>query len=231
MRTIIITLVFTGWIFHQNSISQTKRLEVIDVKAPCWKEDKLDAAHHAKTRGKSYLFQEAFYLRLSNNKVDEGYPTKITNGWKDLPTYWNSGIQAAVRCEAQKKTYFFKDREYFSIQNGYAVFDLPKKLPGEFNNLPSYFHSNIDAGTYISSTHQMYLFKGNQYVRLINNRVEAGYPKKLPGEFTQLPKSFCSDLDAVMYREGSVYFFKSGQFIKYTNHHIETGSLKSMMGN
>jgi hypothetical protein len=174
----------------------------------------LDAAFHLEKENKNYFFFQKVYSRLSNNKMDLGYPTKIQNGWKDLPQYWNTGIDAALRCEPAKKTIFFKEREYFIIQNGYPVDAFPRKLPGEFKNLPKYFHSNIDAAVYLSSNHRMYLFKGNQYVRIKNSKIEQGYPKKLPGEFKELPKAFCSDIDAVLFYKGETFFYKNGQHAK-----------------
>lgn len=174
----------------------------------------IDAAFHLEKENKNYLFHQNGYSRLSNTKIDTGYPTKIQNGWKDLPQYWNTGIDAALRCTSNKKTIFFKGREYFTIQNGYPVTALPKKLPGEYKNLPRYFHSNIDAAVYVTSNHRMYLFKGSQYVRMKNNKVEQGYPKKMPGEFKQLPKEFCSDIDAVLHSNGDTFFYKNGKSIK-----------------
>lgn len=173
----------------------------------------IDAAFHLEKENKNYFFCQKVYIRLSNDTVDLGYPTKIKNGWKDLPQYWNQGIDAALRCKPDKKTIFFKGREYFTMQNGYPVTPLPKKLPGEFKNLPRYFHSNIDAAVYLDTNQRMYLFKGDQYVRIKNNKVEEGYPKKLPGEFKKLPKEFCSDIDAVLHRNGNTYFYKNDQCI------------------
>ncbi|MFK8004995.1 MAG: hemopexin repeat-containing protein [Saprospiraceae bacterium] len=174
----------------------------------------IDAAFYLEKENKDYFFSQMVYFRLFNNQVDSGYPTKIQNGWKNLPQYWNTGIDAALRCEPNKKTIFFKGREYFIIQNGHRVATVPKKLPGEFKNLPRYFHSNIDAAVYLTTNHRMYLFKGNQYVRIKNNKVEQGYPKKLPGEFKKLPKEYCSDIDAVLHRNGDTFFYKNGQYVK-----------------
>ncbi|MCP3930051.1 MAG: hypothetical protein GY705_13235 [Bacteroidetes bacterium] len=185
-------------------------------------DNHLDAAFHLEKENKNYFFQQKVYLRLSNNKVDLGYPTKIQNGWKDLPQYWNTGIDAALRCEPTRMTTFFKGREYFTIQNGNPVATFPKKLPGEFKNLPRYFHSNIDAAVCLSSNQRMYLFKGNQYVRIKNNKVEQGYPKKLPGEFKLLPKEFCSDIDAALHHNGDIFFYKNGQYAKSIKNEVFT---------
>ncbi len=195
---------------------QIKSQDSVPVIQPIYLEihNQIDAAFHLEKENKDYFFCQKVYSRLSNNKMDLGYPTKIQNGWKDLPQYWNTGIDAALRCEPTKKTIFFKGREYFIIQNGYPVDTFPRKLPGEFKNLPKYFHSNINAAVYLPSNHRMYLFKGNQYVRIKDNKVEQGYPKKMPGEFKNLPKEFCSDIDAVLHHNGDTLFYKNGQSAK-----------------
>ncbi|MFK7774336.1 MAG: hemopexin repeat-containing protein [Saprospiraceae bacterium] len=185
---------------------------LIDPSTYLEKDKNIDAAFHLEKENKNYFFCQEVYLRLSNTKIDLGYPTKIQNGWKDLPQYWNTGIDAALRCDDNKKSIFFKGREYFTFQNGYPAAKFPKKLPGEFSKLPRYFHSNIDAAVYLTSNQRMYFFKGNQYVRIKNNKVEQGYPKKLPGEFADLPKEFCSDIDAVLHHKGNIFFYKNGQY-------------------
>lgn len=173
----------------------------------------LDAAFYSKSEDKGYFFREREFLKSSKDKIDAGYPVKIISRWKQLPIHWNTGIDAISRCEPQEKTIFFKGREYLVFQQGYPVKNRPQKLPGEFKNLPSFFHSNIDAAVYLSDNNTLYFFKGDQYVRLKNNRVEQGYPRKLPGEFHKLPQGFYSDVDAVLYRKGYILFYKKGQYI------------------
>ena len=233
MRALLFFIsMFCLMILNQNGISQVikinpkkknslKYLNADNNKA-------LNAAIYLEKENRNYFFRKGQYLRLLGNKIEEGYPTKIHNGWKDLPQYWRTGIDAAIRCEPTKETIFFKGREYFTIQNGYPVSKIPKKLPGEFMNLPRFFHSNIDAGVYLPNIARLYLFKGNQYVRIKLNKVEQGYPKKLPGEWKNLPTEFCSGIEAALHRSGTTYFFKNGKYVKYSNQKVETGFQKEL---
>ncbi len=102
--------------------------------------------------------------------------------------------------------YIFKGNRYYKykivnkkkvLQAGY-----PKVLPGGWQGLPAGFLSGIDAAVYNPKNKKTYFFKGNLYARLTGIKVDAGYPKRLPGGWSGLPATFARDIDAAVYVKG-----------------------------
>ena len=56
--------------------------------------------------------------------TDLGYPRKISDDWSGLP----DNIDAAVTWTDNKKTYFFKDNQYWKFDNMQPVDGYPKDI-------------------------------------------------------------------------------------------------------
>lgn len=73
----------------------------------------------------------------------------------------------------------------------------------------------VDAAFFHTGEQASYFFQGDRYYRLTGTKVDAGYPKSLPGEWNGLPSEFSAGIDAAVqdpYR-GVIYFFKGNQYI------------------
>lgn len=136
-------------------------------------------------------------------------------------------------------TYVFFGKKYYKYKFDVTgkeapelLSDYPKQLPGGWQNMPDYFHTGIDAAFYYPPTKKTYMFKGGQYIRLSGFKVEAGYPKKLPGGFKGLPKIFQRDIDAAIAvtspkGKARVVLIKNEDFVIFENwQKIHSGKLK-----
>jgi hypothetical protein len=121
------------------------------------------------------------YLRLNDVTVYAGYPTKMPGGWKGMPTSWYGFVNAAFYAKENNRHYFFRGDEYVRL-NGITVDSDPHKS-SKFagGTLPIAFWGGVDAATYRNG--HVYLIKCDQYVRVTNGEMDAGYPKLLEGNW------------------------------------------------
>jgi Hemopexin len=126
---------------------------------------------------------------------------------------WTSGIDAALDTTTAGKIYFFKGSHYSRFTDTTADSGYPLPMPGGWRGLPASWSSGIDAAVAFAPTQKIYLFKGNQYVRVTGTQVDPGYPLRLPGGWRGLPASWHSGIDAALYYEPTqkMYFFKGSQ--------------------
>jgi len=160
---------------------------------------KTDAALLLETNGKTYTFTGRKYSRYSRgnkSQVDKGYPTNMPGGWQNLPSTWNSGIDAAIFFSPNGKSYFFKGNQYVRLSHITVDTGYPTRLPGGWEGLPKEWNKGINAALYFEPNGKSYFFRGNQYVRLTGTKVDAGYPANLPGGWKGLPSSFSKGIDA-----------------------------------
>jgi hypothetical protein len=63
------------------------------------------------------------------------------------------------------------------------------------------------------------MFKGNQYVRLTDTEVDAGFPKLIAGNWPGLPNDYTSRIDAALMRvdTNKIYFFNDRTYVRYSN--------------
>ncbi len=140
--------------------------------------ENVDASFLQKINGKekAYLFSGDEYLRidLATRKMDEGYPVKVTSGWKGV---FPKDIDAAFA--RREKVYFFKgsfvirfDTDNDKIDPGYP------KLISSLSK--TFFKKDIDA-IFNFSDNRIYVFKGSQYLRYNPSKsaVDPHYPKAI----------------------------------------------------
>ena len=114
---------------------------------------------------------------------------------------WTSGIDAALDTTTAGKIYFFKGSHYSRFTDARVDSGYPVLMPGGWRGLPPSWSSGIDAAVAFAPTTKIYLFKGNQYVRLTGTQVDPGYPLRLPGGWRGLPTSWHSGIDAALDHE------------------------------
>ena len=179
---------------------------------------KIDAAVYWKN-GKGYFFEGDKYYQFTPGKgVDAGYPKRIEGNWKGFPPAFNKGIDAALYWKLNKKGYFFKGDKYIrytpdkGVDTGY-----PKKIKGNWKGWPDNFTKGIDAAVYLKDG-KGYFFKGDQYIRHTQEQgIDAGFPKKIRGNWKGLTGVFASDLDAaLLWKNGKLFFFKDEQYMRFT---------------
>ncbi|MBL8398255.1 MAG: hypothetical protein JNL84_08955 [Candidatus Accumulibacter sp.] len=165
--------------------------------------------------------------------MDDGYPKGIADGWNGLPASFQSGIDAALWREDNKKVYFFKGDEYVRLSDTTADAGYPKPIAGSWTGLPASFESGIDAACWRKANNKIYLFKGSQYVRLTGATVDDGYPKSIAGNWQDLPASFQSGVDAVVWRESNdkIYMFKGSEYVRITDTKMDAGYPRAIAGN
>ncbi len=125
--------------------------------------------------GKCYFFKGDSYVRYdwSDDKVDSGYPKKITDGWHGMPNGFTGDFDAIINGEKQfaGKCYFFKGDSYVrydwaddKVDAGY-----PKKIADNWHALPDgytgSFNAALEGDAQFSS--KGYFFKGDYYIRYI----------------------------------------------------------------
>ena len=114
--------------------------------------------------------------------------------WPGMPASFYKGIDAALMRDDNGKIYFFKGSEYVRFSNVSDGVDAgyPKPIAGNWKGLPSTFTSGIDAALWRQSNGKIYLFKGNQYVRIskVEDGMDAGYPKPIAGNWPGMPADF-----------------------------------------
>ncbi len=181
----------------------------------------IDAALYRPDNGKTYLFSGAWYVRYSNinDGIDEGYPKRIASNWQGLPPDFQSHLDAALWRESNQKVYLFKGNQYARLSGSQMDPGYPRPIAGHWKGIPASFEEGIDGAFQRLSNGKIYFFKGSQYVRLTETEMDAGYPAPLTPNWTALPASFASGIDAALMRgdTGQIYFFKDRRYLRYSN--------------
>ena len=94
-------------------------------------------------------------------------------------------------------------------------------------------YAQIDAAFFHHDRNVSYFFQGNQYYRLTGTKVDAGYPKSLPGGWERLPGNFKLGIDAAVYNTNNnkIYFFKGDEYVRITGTKVDVGYPKKIRGN
>lgn len=140
--------------------------------------DRIDAAVQGKgdRAHKIYFFSGAEYWRYDTkqNRVDDGYPQKITAAWRGL---FADGIDAGFLNPVNGKHYFFKGDQYirYDFDKG-ADAGYPKSTPHIWKGLPGHFDCIVMGNG--DRANKAYFFSLGEYWRydLKAGKVDKGYP-------------------------------------------------------
>lgn len=181
----------------------------------------INAAVKWPSNNKIYLFKGDKYVRYDTGEgeMDAGYPKSISAAWRGFPASFTNNIDAAVGWPNKNRLYFFKGDEYIRYDTSKNRVDpgYPKKISAGWSTLPRSFHSNIDAAV-LWPNGKIYFFKGSNYVRYDagRNRVDAGYPKPIAGNWNGFTSEFHNKVSAaVMFPNEYSYYFSDNMYIKY----------------
>eukprot|EP00667_Euglena_gracilis_P015750 EG_transcript_16412 len=89
-----------------------------------------DTAFHCPSNERTYVFKDDVYWRYDGNRLDPGYPKRISEGWPGIP----SAVQAAYQEAQGDKIYFFKGDLYWRYTKTTEAVDAgyPKRIKDEF---------------------------------------------------------------------------------------------------
>ena len=154
----------------------------------------------------SYVFQGDNYWKLTKDSVAAGYPRKIYQDWKGLP----SNIDAAFTWESTRATYFIKGGQYWKFENQRPYPGYPKQLSEGFPGIPT----NLDAAFVWGGNGKIYFFRGSQYWKFdpgSQPHVRSDqYPKSI--SLWGLPDNIQA---ALQWDNGRTYFFKAGDYWRF----------------
>jgi peptidyl-Lys metalloendopeptidase len=180
-------------------------------------------------KGKCYFFKGDSYVRYDwqADRADPGFPRKIKDGWRGLPTGFQGSFNAAINGDGpfKGKCFFFKGNSYvrYDWQEDRIDPGYPKKIKDGWNNLPAGFKTGF--GDLINGSGpfagKCYIFKGDSYVRYDwrEDRADPGYPAKIVKNWRRLPAGFERGFDAALEGDGNSshhgFIFKGRSFIRY----------------
>jgi hypothetical protein len=181
--------------------------------------DKIDAAIWRESNGMTYLFSGGWYARYTDisKGMDEGYPKLIKGQWKGLPSAWAGGIDAAVRRAKGDGVYYFKGKQcaHLSKTTGATVVE---NIADAWHGLDANFATGIDAALRSEGNGRIYFFKGDRYARIDDetSTMDDGYPRKIAGNWHDVPAPFTKRIDAALMRPGKsmIYLFRGGQYVR-----------------
>jgi hypothetical protein len=196
----------------------------------------ISAALMHRDRKKIYLFDRNEYAGMS-----DGVPCLMASNSAQLCSYtpkhfgWGAflkKIDAAVWRKDNGRTYLFSGgwyARYSDIDQGMDA-EYPKKIAGNWQNLPEEFQSNLDAALYRDSNDKLYFFKGDKYVRLTGSTMDPNYPKFIASHWHGLPSNFEQGIDAAFLRasNGKIYMFKGDRYVRLTEAQVDPGYPKSI---
>ncbi|HKR11015.1 MAG TPA: hemopexin repeat-containing protein [Pyrinomonadaceae bacterium] len=182
-------------------------------------ETGIDAAVFRDEKKRVYMFKGNQYIRMTGTTMDAGYPKPIAGNWGGLPASFQQGIDAALFRKSNGKLYFFKGNQYARLTGTTMDSGYPKPIAGNWNGLPAAFQQGIDGAFNRTSNDKIYMFKGNQYCRLTETTVDAGYPQSISGNFAGLPQSFTNGFQAALMHDEreALYLFDGSQYVRMVN--------------
>ncbi|NEQ65195.1 MAG: hypothetical protein F6K21_06795 [Symploca sp. SIO2D2] len=190
----------------------------------------IDAAY-VDAEGRLFLFANDRYVRYSDvnfnldspsdqPKVDRGYPKSIAESWNQenlpiqLPPSFNRDLGPLFDGLDGHSYAFFEDR-YISSEDGSVRSVAEMWGHGEYD----FGHADhLDAALAYNGYYLLFLndkvVKYAGSIELANLQPEAGYPKALHEEFTDLPGKFVSGIDAALQGEDNkTYLFRDDEFV------------------
>ncbi|XP_044146033.1 matrix metalloproteinase-17 [Bufo gargarizans] len=146
--------------------------------------DSVDAVYERTTDHKIVFFKGDRYWVFKDNNVEEGYPRPITD--YGLPL---GGVDAAFPWPHNDKTYFFKESLFWCYNEREHRMDDGFPIETAFwKGIPATLDDAMGW-----SDGAIYFFKGKEYWKVLDNKMEAeqGYPQSIARDWL-----ICSDMQS-----------------------------------
>lgn len=172
-----------------------------------------------------YYFTEDIVHRNSSFKFENVVHSGSYFNPSDMPVKWTQKIDAAFYNTIENKVYYFKEDQYLKftpntdkIDKGYPRFikDLVKNIPDNWNG------GNIDAAFFNPLDREVFLFKGEEYVKFTEGESRLmESPQKISELIAQWPFQWAQgNIDAA-------YFIPEAQdFVLFRGQEYLKGSLE-----
>lgn len=175
---------------------------------------------------------------FSGWKATTDSPDRVTDRFQGMGL---TNIDAVFYSGKNKKIYFFAKDQYSRVDAGTLREDsgYPKEIKDEWSGLPSGFRKNVDAALWNDKSKKVYFFKGDEFVRLDpfqGWKLDAGYPKKIKGNWPGLPTAFTKKVDTAFwsYKNKKVYMFSDNKYVRidpFNDWKVDAGYPKPIAGN
>ncbi len=147
-----------------------------------------------------------------------GTPIPLTDHWKGIDsTHFAAGVRAVVGIGAAR--YAFSGPEYVRLHGQVADDGYPLPIAAYW---PGFAETGFAEDLYAAvdlGTGKLYFFRGAEYIRydVASNRVDAGYPRPIAGNWSGLAEAgFADGVDAaVRWPTGKAYFFRGEYYLRY----------------
>lgn len=141
----------------------------------------------------------------------------------------------AVRLDDGSFWFFFgKNAALYSVALDRTFSYFPAPIFEQFYEWPAEgpWTSGVDAAVDYSSS-KIYLFSGDEYLKVDrpSSTVAAGYPRKLPGGWTNWPSTWTSVDAAIKWTNGRNYLFRGSEYVRLSGSTVDSGYPKPILGN
>lgn len=144
-------------------------------------------------------------------------------------------VKSALTLKNGNTYLFYSNGEYTRISAGRRVGfdpDYPLGIRAHWSSLPENWRTEVDAAMLYQGGDKAYMFTNGQYARLTDTKVDSGYgyPKNLPGGWSNFPVAWGRKVDAAVYLQGSKahYLFQGNQYVRVEG--TRAGQVKELPG-
>ncbi|KAF4521068.1 hypothetical protein B566_EDAN012367 [Ephemera danica] len=170
----------------------------------------------AYIRRETFIFKGAWFWRIGDQGLYDGYPVQTTRFWHNLPHNFTH-VDAVYERRHDKKIIFF-------IGNQYWLYDANQKEPGYPKpltdlGLPESL-DHVDGAMVWGHNGKTYFFSGTMYWRFDEEigKVELDYPRDM-----SMWSGVGYNIDAVFqWKDGNTYFFKGNGYWKFNDQKMRT---------
>lgn len=164
-------------------------------------------------RREVFIFKDAYFWRIGDNGLMDGYPALIRRLWHGLPDTLTHVDAVYERNDG--RIVFFIDDQYYVFLDNHVESGYPKPLT--HLGIPREIRK-IDGAMVWGHNGKTYFYSGNLYWKFEEEiqRVELDYPRDI-----SMWKGVGTDIDTVFqWKDGKTYFFKGKGFWKFNDYHM-----------